>query len=394
MKFAPLAARCLLAACLPLASCSTVADQPSPSSTAVSASVIDRPFGKRLDGRTARLWTVRGHGLEFDVSDHGATLVAVRAIDRGGKVDDVVLGFDDVAGYESADNQYFGCTTGRVCNRIANAEFALDGRSYALLANDGRNHLHGGGDRALSRLLWNGKAVRDGGNVGVRFTVRSADGDEGYPGNLDVAVTYWLQPGPAIHVVSEASSDRRTPINLTNHAYWNLAGAGAATVLDHQLQITADQYTPTNDSLIPTGALAPVAGTPLDFRTPVALSLWFDGVAGTPAKGYDHNLVLRGGVGSLRPVARLWHPETQRSLRIETTEPGLQVYTGNYLKNQVGKGGRRYPQNSAVCLETQHFPDSVHHKNFPTTILEPGTPWRSETRFVLQVADSVTARSL
>lgn len=390
MKLVPLAARCLLAACLPLASCTTVAD---PSSTS-SASVIDRPFGKRTDGRTARLWTVRGHGLEFDVTDHGATLVAVRAADRGGMVGDVVLGFDDVAGYESDDNQYFGCTTGRVCNRIANAEFSLDGRSYALLANDGKNHLHGGGARALSRLLWQGKAVRDGGNVGVRFTVRSKDGDEGYPGNLDVAVTYWLQPGPAIHVVSEATTDRRTPLNLTNHAYWNLAGAGAETVLDHHLQVAADQYTPTDATLIPTGALAPVAGTPLDFRTPQPLSLWFDGVVGTPAKGYDHNFVLRGGVAPLRPVARLWHPGTQRSLRIETTEPGLQVYSGNYLKNQAGKGGVRYPQNSAVCLETQHFPDSLHHAGFPTTIVEPGTPWRSETRFVLQVVDSITARTL
>ena len=389
MKLVPLAARCLLAACLPLASCTTVAD---PSSTS-SASVIDRPFGKRTDGRTARLWTVRGHGLEFDVTDHGATLVAVRAADRGGMVGDVVLGFDDVAGYESDDNQYFGCTTGRVCNRIANAEFSLDGRSYALLANNGSHHLHGGGARALSRLLWQGKAVRDGGNVGVRFTVRSADGDEGYPGNLDVAVTYWLQPGPAIHVVSEARSDRRTPINLTNHAYWNLAGAGAATVLDHQLQIAADQYTPTNDTLIPTGVLAPVAGTPLDFRTPVALSLWFDGVVGTPAKGYDHNFVLRPA-GSLRPVARLWDPQGHRSLRIWTDQPGLQLYSGNFLNGQTGKAGRSFPQRSAVCLETQHFPDSVNRPNFPTTILEPGASYRTVTVFELSVADPVTARSL
>ena len=333
--------RARLAALSLLAACSTMA-HPAP------GSISSRSFGTLRDGRPARLWTLRVPGLEVDVTDFGATLVSVRMPDRGGVVGDVVLGFDDVNGYQSADNQYFGCTTGRVCNRIAGGRFTLDGFDHTLATNNGPNHLHGGGPRSFDKVAWHAAVQTSATEPGVRFTYRSTDGEEGYPGNLDVSVTYTVLPmtPPRLQVHYEARSDRRTPINLTNHAYWNLAGAGAATVLDHRLQIDADAFTPTDDTLIPTGAIAPVAGTALDFRQPTPLGLRFDRVVGTATKGYDHNFVLRGGTTGLRPaslggkpVAHLWHPGTQRSLRVSTTEPGLQVYSGNYLNGQLGKGG-------------------------------------------------------
>lgn len=387
----PLGLSALLAPLGLFSGCASMSD----SSTAVSVSV--RQFGIAQNGTPTRLWTVRGDGVAFDVTDLGATLVAVRTADRLGVVDDVVLGFDSVRGYESPANQYFGCTTGRVCNRIGGARFVLDGTEYALTRNDGAHTLHGGGARALSRLSWRGEALRDG----VRFTCRSNDGDEGFPGTLDVTVSYRLLSGGRIEVQSEARSDRRTPVNLTNHSYWNLGGTGATTaddrrlasVLEHQLQLAADHYTPVDDTLIPTGAIAPVAGTPLDFTTARPLSLWFDRVLDTATKGYDHNFVLRSANG-LRPVARLWDPQSHRSLRVWTDQPGLQLYTGNFLNGQDGKQGRSYPQRSAVCLETQHFPDSVNKPQFPTTILEPGATYRTVTVFELSVADPVTARSL
>lgn len=383
MNPVPFAALALLAAC------STMAPAPH-------TSVSSRSFGTLSNGTTATLWTLQVPGLAVDVSDFGATLVAVRMPDRAGVVGDVVLGFDDVTGYASAANQYFGCTTGRVCNRIAKGRFTLDGVDYQLAINNEPNHLHGGGERSFDKVAWRAEVGNAHGAPSVRFTYRSRDGEEGYPGNLDVAVTYALLPltPPQLRVTYEAQSDRRTPINLTNHAYWNLAGAGAPTVLDHQLQVAADHYTPLDDTGIPTGAIAPVAGTALDFTRATELGLWFDRVKDTPTKGYDHNFVLRGGVTTLRPVAHLWHPGTQRSLRVLTTEPGLQVYSGNYLRGQSGKGGAAYPPNSAVCLETQHFPDSVHHTNFPTTILEPGQRFTSTTVHVLGVEDSVASRSL
>lgn len=363
-----------------------------PSSPVVSS----RAFGTRQDGVAATLWTLRGRDLEIDVTDHGATLVAVRTPDRTGAVADVVLGFDDVCGYESADNQYFGCTTGRVCNRIAKGEFTLDGRTYALATNNGPNHLHGGKERSLDKVLWKGEVLA-GEVPAVRFTYRSIAGEEGYPGNLDVVVTYSLVHapegvpsgprrffdgkllGPLFEVDFKATSDARTPVNLTNHAYWNLAGAGAPTVLDHVLHVSAQQYTPTDDTLIPTGELSPVAGTPLDFTQPTALGARIEQLDGTPAKGYDHNFVLDGRRG-----AWLRHPDSGRSLTITTTEPGLQVYSGNFLRGQRGKSGRTYAHRSALCLETQHFPDSVNHPQFPTTILEAGRTFHSKTWFAFR----------
>ncbi|MFY9344782.1 MAG: aldose epimerase family protein [Planctomycetota bacterium] len=342
-----------------------------------------RRFGIAKDGRTATLWTLQVQGLAIDVTDHGATLVAVRVPDRTGTVADVILGFDDVSGYESADNQYFGCTTGRVCNRIAKGVFVLDGYTYRLAVNNGPNHLHGGTTRSFDKVHWNAQEVGSRSSPGVRFTYRSRDGEEGYPGNLDVAVTYRLVPGanPTLEISYEAKTDQRTPVNLTNHAYWNLAGAGASTVLDHELWIDADRYTPTDDTLIPTGQVAPLAGTPLDFQKPIAIGHRLDAVTGTPAVGYDHNYVLREGA-AMRDICRLRDAASGRWLTIRTTEPCLQFYSGNWLRGQTGKGGRTYAQRSACCLETQHAPDSVNQRAFPSTILAPGDTFRSTTAMV------------
>ena len=360
----------LLAVAL-LSACSSMQNS---SSSAVSM----RPFGLDQSGRPATLWTLRSGGIEVDVCDHGATLVALRAPDRGGVVQDLVLGFDDVAGYESGDNQYFGCTAGRVCNRIAKGQFALDGYTYNLAVNNGPNHLHGGAQRSLDKVQWQGEVVARGNEPCVRFTYTSPNGEEGYPGTLRLVATYQLLSDGSLRLDYEATTDRRTPVNLTNHAYWNLAGQGAATIEDHLLTIAADHYTPTDDTLIPTGEIAAVQNTPLDFRTQRNIGSRLAQLVETPAKGYDHNFVLTSATG-LRHAATLSHPGSGRVLEIHTTEPGIQFYSGNFLHGQRGKGGASYPLRSGLCLETQHFPDSVNQPKFPSTILDPGQTFRSTT---------------
>jgi aldose 1-epimerase len=343
-----------------------------------SSSVAVRDFGVDKSGRPATLWTLRSGKVEIDVTDHGATLVAVRTPDRAGFAQDIVLGFDNVAGYESGDNQYFGCTVGRVCNRIKNGQFTLDGYTYNLATNNGPNHLHGGGPRSFDKVHWDGEVVSRGEEPSVRFTYQARDGEEGYPGNLRVVATYQLLASGKLRLDYEATTDQRTPVNLTNHAYWNLAGEGAATILDHDLQIEASKYTPTDDTLIPTGEIKNVIGTALDFTTRETIGLRIEQLTGTPALGYDHNFVLDSTAG-LHRAAVLHHQGSGRSVEIETTEPGIQFYSGNFLHGQKGKGGKTYAHRSACCLETQHFPDSVNHPNFPNTILDPGQTFRSTT---------------
>ena len=344
-------------------------------------SVLVHDFGVDANGRPATLWTLRNDRLEFDVTDHGATLVAVRARDRADHFDDVVLGFDDVRGYQSDRNQYFGCTTGRVCNRIAKGRFDLGGYTYRLAINNPPNTLHGGANRSFDKVAWQAERVGDDAAPGVRFTYLSRDGEEGFPGNLHVEVTYWLMLS-TIKIDYRATTDHDTPVNLTNHAYWNLAGAGAPTVLDHELWVDAERYTPTDDTLIPTGEIQSVLGTALDFTAPLPLGLRIGELDGTAAKGYDHNYVLRDRDG-LRRVAALRHPASGRLLEVLTTEPGLQVYSGNFLHGQQGKAGKTYAHRSGVCLETQHFPDSVNQPHFPSTIVTPQRPYASTTIYRL-----------
>lgn len=356
--------------------------------TMLPGSVSSRPFGFRKDGQPATLYTLQRGEIELCVSDHGATLVSLTVPDRHGVRADVVLGFDDVSGYESENNQYFGCTTGRVCNRIKGGNFTLDGYDYVLAVNNGPNHLHGGKDRSLDKVRWHAEPTRVDGAPAIAFTYTSPDGEEGYPGNLAISVTYSLPADDTLRIDYRATTDRRTPVNLTNHAYWNLAGQGSATVLDHELLLEADRYTPTDDTLIPTGEILPVDRSPLDFRKPKRIGQDIDLLTKTAALGYDHNLVLRGepaGSGLVR-AAVLCHPESGRELTIATTEPGIQFYSGNFLKGQSGKGGARYLHRSAVCLETQHFPNSVNEPRFPSTILDRGKAFASSTtmRFAIR----------
>jgi aldose 1-epimerase len=335
--------------------------------------IVSRPFGNTKDGHPATLYTLRAGKIEVDVCDYGATLVAVRVPDRIGSVGDVILGFNDVSGYESDRNMYFGCTTGRVCNRIKKGAFTLDGYTYQLATNNGPNHLHGGATRSFDKVMW--QATPKPGAITFKRT--SPDGEEGYPGNLAVSVTFTLT-ATELTIDYTATTDRRTPVNITNHAYWNLAGEGSATVLGHELTLPADLYTPVDDTMIPTGAILPVAGTALDFNRPTVIGARIEPLIATPALGYDHNWVLRETKG-MHTAALLRDPGSGREVEIRTTEPGVQFYSGNYLHGQAGKGGKPYALRSACCLETQHFPDSVNQPSFPSTILEPGQTYHTTT---------------
>lgn len=351
--------------------------------TAAEPEVAD--FGTTKDGTAVQIYTLKSTtGLTAKVMTRGATLVQLHVPDQNGKTDDVILGWDDVAGYESEDNQYFGCTTGRVCNRIALGKFSLNGKDYDLAINNEPNHLHGGVEGSLDKVVWKAKGYSNDRGQGVRFTYTSPDGEEGYPGELKTTVTYFV-PSTAnrLMISYKATTDKATPVNLTNHAYFNLSGAGADTVLNHKLQLNADHYTPTDETLIPTGKIEPVEGTPLDFRKMKKIGARVDKLTDTGALGYDHNLVLNPKEDKDKPfnfAAQLVDPTSGRTLRILTDQPGIQFYSGNFLKGQIGKGGKTYAYRSAICLETQHYPDSVNHPNFPTTILQPGEEYKTTTQ--------------
>ena len=356
---------------------------------AFAQEATSEPFGKTKDGEAVELYTLKSSkGLVAKIMTRGATLVQLHVPDKDGKAEDVILGWDDVAGYESEDNQYFGCTTGRVCNRIAKGKFTLDGREYSLAINNEPNHLHGGKERSLDKVVWKAKAVNNKRGSGVRFTYTSPDGEEGYPGNLKVVVVYFVpKDANRLSIRYEATTDKATPVNLTNHAYFNLAGAGSDTVLKHRLKINAAKYTPTDDTLIPTGKMNAVEGTNLDFNKPTAIGKRITELDDTAALGYDHNYVLNAKPKDKKMVAAamLKDPKSGRTLRIQTTEPGIQFYSGNFLKGQKGKGGKTYAHRSACCLETQHFPDSINQKNFPTTVLKPGDTYKSQTVYGFSV---------
>lgn len=339
---------------------------------------MSKPFGTTGDGAPTHLFTLTGDdGIVVRVSDLGATLVEVHLPDRDGVVADVALGFDTAAGYRSAANPYFGATVGRVAGRIAGAEFRLDGRSYRLAAGEPPNALHGGPERGLSKVLWDVVRADDD---EVVLTYTSPDGEEGYPGNLTVTARYALR-GNALEVSYEALTDAATPVNLTNHAYWNLAGAGNGTVLDHELQILASRSTPSDDELIPTGEIAPVVGTAIDFQHPRRIGDRIDEVSAPPTLGYDHNLLLDAEGPALRPAARLRDPASGRRLELETNQPGVQLYTGNRLAGERGKDGHVYPRFGGVCLEAQVPPDAVHRPEFPSIILRPGETYGHDSVF-------------
>ncbi|WP_390621131.1 aldose epimerase family protein [Calycomorphotria hydatis] len=312
------------------------------------------------------------NGMQVKLITLGATVTEILAPGRNGNLDDVVLGFDDVAGYESDANQYFGCTVGRYANRIASGRFELDGKEYQLAQNDGDNCLHGGKDRSFDKVIWNAEPIEQG----VRFTYTSPNGEENFPGELSTTVTYTLSDNNELKIDYSASSDQRTPVNLCNHSYFNLKGAGQGDILDHIVKLHASQFTPVDDGLIPTGTIEEVTGSPLDFTSPKRIGQDIDQVVNTPTKGYDHNFVLDDHDQSVRLVAEVTELTSGRKLEVLTDQPGIQFYTGNFLFNQPGKNGKKYAQRGAFCLETQHYPDSVNHPKFPSVILNSGEEYQ------------------
>ena len=351
--------------------------------TACADKPVAESFGKTKDGQDVEIYTLRSSkGLVAKVMTRGATLVQLHVPDKGGKSADVILGFDDVAGYEGEDNQYFGCTTGRVCNRIAKGKFCVDGKHYTLAVNNDPNHLHGGVERSLDKVVWKARPFESDRATGVAFRYTSPDGEEGYPGTLNITVRYSVAKDTnRLAIFYTATTDKPTPVNLTNHAYFNLGGEGSKSVLGHALRLNADRYTPTDDTLIPTGEIQSVEDTELDFRKATRIGKRIETLTDTAALGYDHNFVLNDPKEgqNYRFAAMLRDPKSGRKLQISTTEIGIQFYSGNFLKGQKGKGGKEYAHRSAICLETQHYPDSVNQKDFPSTILKPGDEYKSST---------------
>ena len=346
-----------------------------PAIAAAEVKVSD--FGKTADGVPVKQFTLtNSDGVVVKLISRGATLTEWHVPDKNGSMSDVVFGFDDVAGYESKGNGYFGATTGRVANRIAGGKFKIDGKVYQLTTNNGPNTLHGGVKRSLDKVVWDGQPFEIAKGQGVVFKYVSPDGEEGFPGALTTRVTYTLTDKNELKIDYEAVTDQATPINLTNHAYFNLSGAGAATILDHELMLDADHYTPIDDTLIPTGQIAPVAGTPFDFREFHKIGERVEQLDDKPGKGYDHNFVLNNQDGDLALAAKVREPKSGRVLSVFTTEPGVQFYGGNFLDGAKGKDGKSYAHRSGFCLETQHYPDSVNQPKFPNAVLRPGKTYK------------------
>lgn len=358
---------------------------PSAVSFAQPAPVTVKSFGRLPDGRETRLYSLRNTtGFQADIADYGGTVVRLLAPDRRGKLGDVVLGFASVEPYPK-QSPYFGALIGRVGNRIAGGSFTLEGKTYTLPTNNSPGGmactLHGG-RVGFDKVIWQAEETRLGGQPALRLRYTSKDGEEGFPGELKVEVTYSLTADDGLRIDYTATCDRPTPINLTNHSYFNLKGEGEGTILDHELTIHAARYTPVDAGLIPTGELAPVKGTPFDFTAPHRIGERI----GQPhpqlkyGNGYDHNFVLDSAAGKLALAATVYEPTSGRVLEVLTTEPGLQFYSGNFLDGRLtGKAGKPYVHRGAFCLETQHFPDSVHRPAFPSTILRPGETYRSTT---------------
>jgi len=343
-----------------------------------SSGIKQSDFGQTPEGAKVELYTLTNrNGLIAKVTNFGAIITELHVPDRNGTLGDIVLGFDTLAPYLKK-HPYFGATVGRVANRIAAGTFVLEGKTYTLATNDAPNHLHGG-LKGFDKKVWKAESLN---GAAVKFYYISPDGEEGYPGTLSATVTMALTDANELRLDYEATTDAPTPVNLTNHSYFNLRGEG--TVLDYQLMIAADNYTPAKDR-IPTGEIRPVKGTPMDFTSPQPLGARFAAVGDSPS-GYDNNFVLNSGGKKLALAARAYEAQTGRVLETYTTQPGIQLYTGNFLDGSLtGKRGQVYHQHTGFCLETQHFADSVHHPNFPSTILRPGQTYRQTTIYRFDV---------
>jgi aldose 1-epimerase len=350
----------------------------NPQEAAKKGAHVDKAeFGKLPDGTAIEAYTLHNsQGASAKIITYGATLTELHVPDKNGKMGDVVLGFDNIEGY-LGQHPYFGGTIGRYGNRIAKGKFTLDGKEYDLFLNNGPNSLHGG-QIGFNRRVWKAEELKDKDGAAVRFSYLSKDGEENYPGNLQVSVTYTLTNTNELKLQYSAETDKDTVLNVTNHSYFNLSGTDTGNILKYILYINADKYTPVDSTLIPTGEIANVAGTPLDFLKPTAIGARIGELK--EIGGYDHNYALNGKAGTLRVAAKVTDPESGREMEVLTTEPGVQFYSAIGLNGSIkGKGGVGYEKYGAICLETQHFPDSPNHPNFLSTVLKPGTKFYSET---------------
>ncbi len=342
-------------------------------------SIAKSTFGTTPDHRTVEQYTLgRDGGLSARIITYGGCVTELHVPNGQGQSTNVVLGYDNLRQYLEENDPYFGAIVGRVANRIAHGAFVLDGRQYTIGRNQGSHTLHGGVVN-FSKVIWKADASDTPSGPALRLTYHSPDGEEGFPGNLEAVVTYTLTDDNALRIDYQAGTDKPTPVNLTNHSYFNLAGAGNGDILDHVLILAADEYTAVDDQLIPTGQIATVHSTPLDFTTPHPIGQRIDQVRVGKVTGYDHNYVLNNGPGVLVHAARVEEPRSGRVMMLSTTQPAVQLYTGNFLDGSLKGNGGTYGRHAGFCLETQHFPDAVHHPNFPNTILRPGQVYRQQT---------------
>lgn len=339
-----------------------------------------KEFYGKLGDDSVYLYTLRNKkGMEVKITNYGGTVTSIMVPDKNGEMGDVVLGFDSFQGYLHQSNPYFGCIVGRYANRIANGKFELDGNTYSLAQNNGANSLHGG-RKGFDKVVWDVKAV-DSSSITLHYL--SKDMEEGYPGNLDVTVVYSISDDNELKIDYTANTDKATPVNLTNHAYFNLSAGKDSTILDHELMIKSDKYTAVNAGLIPTGQLPEVKNTPMDFNTPKRIGQDITKVPGGPPVGYDHNWVLnKSGENNFELVATVFHPASGRFMEVYTTQPGVQFYSGNFLDGTLtGRNGVKYVKHAGLCLETQHFPDSPNQVSFPNTIVKPGETYHHVTSY-------------
>ena len=372
-RLIPALSLALLAAFPPLLLAATPDPPPA------TMSIQSRLFGRLPDGTPVNLHTLGNrHGMVVKITDYGVIITEILVPDRAGRIGDVVLGFDNLERYLQG-HPFFGAIAGRVANRIANGRFTVDGQVYTVARNNGPNHLHGG-LKGFDKKVWAPRPVPANADaVAIEFTATSPDGEEGYPGTLAITVRYTLTDANELRIDYTATTDKATPVNLTNHSYFNLAGSG--DILGHELELEADFYTPTDEGLIPTGELRSVKGTPLDFTKPVAIGARAN-ETGLKPPGYDHNFVVRDGGKNLVLAGRARDPESGRILEVLTTEPGVQLYTANHMDGSVvGVGGVKYPRHGGFCLETQHYPDSINKPQFPSVLLRPGQTFKSTTVF-------------
>ena len=345
----------------------------------MKATITEKPFGNYYNAPVTEYTLTNSSGMQASILNYGGTITKLMVPDRNGKMGDVVLGFETFGGYMQKKDPYIGALVGRYANRIANAKFTMDGKTYKLAPNNFGNSLHGG-NVGFDKVIWNTEKI---GDSSLKLTYQSKDGEEGYPGNLNVQVIYTLGADNSLKIDYTATTDQATPVNLTNHSYFNLSAGKDSTVLDHVLKLDADKYTPVNDQLIPTGQIANVKGTPLDFTTPKPIGKDMGSVKG----GFDHNWILNKRGTELQEAATVYDPGSGRYMEVLTTQPGIQFYSGNFLNGdlQLTKEGQIYIPHSGLCLETQHYPDSPNEPSFPNTILRPGETYRQTTVYKFSV---------